>query len=232
MSKIEINPVSRKSNLVTQELEKEILTYDLIADKAFALNETSTLIWNLCSGKNSVSEITAKLSQQLNSPVSEEFIWLALEQLKQNNLLANGDEITIDFGGLSRRDVIRKVGFASLVTLPFVASLVAPRASQAASVCTSPFANGCSCTANGQCQTACCGATASGAANQSCVATGLDATGAYCRAGCECASNCCVGNSCQPGNVGVGGPCTTACQCATDSCNTGAGTCIEIAQNY
>ena len=67
MSKTALKPVSRKSDLVTQELEKEILVYDLIVDKAYSLNETSSLIWNLCNGQNSVSEITAVLSKRLNS---------------------------------------------------------------------------------------------------------------------------------------------------------------------
>jgi Coenzyme PQQ synthesis protein D (PqqD) len=133
MSKTAIKPVSRKSDLVTQEFEKEILIYDTIIDKAFSLNETSALIWNLCNGSNSVSEIAAGLSKKLNSPVNEDFVWLALEQLKKDNLLKNGEEISINFGGLTRRDVIRKIGFASLIVLPMVSSLIAPPAVNASS---------------------------------------------------------------------------------------------------
>lgn len=133
MSKTAIKPVSRKSDLVTQELEKEILTYDLITDKAFSLNETSALIWTLCDGNRTIAEIADQLSQKLKSPISEDFIWFALEQLKKENLLADETEINAPFGGLSRRDVIRRIGFASLAVLPMVSSLVAPPAANAAS---------------------------------------------------------------------------------------------------
>ena len=225
MSKIEVKPVSRKSDLVTQEHEKEILIYDLIINKAFSLNETSALIWQLCNGKNSVSEIAAELSRKMKSPISEDFVWLALEQLKNDNLLANANEIPVDFNGLSRRDVIRKVGFTTLAALPLIASLSAPKAAFGASLA----ANGTPCTANGQCASTCCGATAAGAANQSCVAMGLESTGSFCRAGCECASICCVSNTCQPGNIPAGSGCVTACQCASKSCNTNTGLCNAVA---
>lgn len=152
MSEKEIKPVSRKSDLVTQEHEKEILIYDLLIDKAYSLNETSSLIWNLCDGKNSVAEISSNLSKKLNSSVNEDFVWLALEQLKKDNLLANGEDISIDFGGLSRREVIRKAGFTTLILLPVISSVVSPIAIQAASVSCS---GNCRCpnstAANGSC---------------------------------------------------------------------------------
>lgn len=134
MSKKVIKPVSRKANLVTQEHEKEILIYDLLIDKAFSLNETSSMVWNLCNGANSVSEITADLSKKLDSPVDEDFVWLALEQLKKENLLENGDEVTIKFGNFSRRDVIRKIGLSTMILLPVISSVISPPALQAASV--------------------------------------------------------------------------------------------------
>lgn len=134
MSKTEIKPVSRKSDLVTQELEREILIYDLLIDKAFSLNETSSLIWNLCDGDNTVSDISSNLSKKLSAPVSEDFVRLALEQLKKDNLLKNGEEISIDFNGLSRRDVIRKIGFASLLVLPMISALAVPMSINATSL--------------------------------------------------------------------------------------------------
>lgn len=148
MSKTAVKPINRKSDLVTQELEKEILIYDLLTDKAFSLNETSSLIWSLCNGKNSVSEITAELSKKLNSSVGEDFVWFALEQLKKDNLLENGGEILIDFGDLSRREVIRKVGFATLAALPVIAAVSAPSAVRAASTCSTAAPGGVQCRCN------------------------------------------------------------------------------------
>ena len=126
-------PISRKSNIVVQELKNEVLIYDLTINKAFCLNPTSTLIWQLCDGKLSIAEMSRVLSQKLHTPITEDLIWLALDQFKQDNLLEQSQPLKIEFGGLSRREIIRKVGYASLVMLPTIVGVTAPRAIQAAS---------------------------------------------------------------------------------------------------
>jgi hypothetical protein len=131
-------PKSRQSEVVVQELENEILIYDLKINKAYCLNETSALVWQLSDGTNHVSEIRHILTKKLKMPVSEELVWLALDQLKKDNLLENGDALEINFSGLNRRQIIKKVGLASLVTLPVISSLFAPTATMAASGCVNP----------------------------------------------------------------------------------------------
>lgn len=149
---IKNNPISRKEKIVVQELENEVLIYDLKINKAYCLNETSRFVWQLCDGNNSVSGMSRSLSRKLKTDVGEDLIWLSLDQLKQNNLLEKSDEVEIDFGGLNRRQIIRKIGFASLVTLPVIASVVAPNAVSAQSL--SPFLA--SCTADSQCASGNC----------------------------------------------------------------------------
>lgn len=114
-------------------MASEILIYDLKENKAFCLNETSALIYQLCDGKRTVGEISRSLNQKLNQSTNEDLIWLALHDFKKDNLLENCQDFEIDFNGLSRRQVIREIGFASLITLPFVASVIAPSAANAAS---------------------------------------------------------------------------------------------------
>jgi hypothetical protein len=126
-------PLSRQDGLVVQNLSDEVLIYDLKTNKAFCLNETSALVWNLCDGKKSVVEISQTISRKLNSAISEDFVWLAIDQLKKENLLSNGSQIKPDFNGLSRREAIRKIGLTSMIALPVVTSLIAPRAVDAAS---------------------------------------------------------------------------------------------------
>lgn len=133
-----INPIARKSKLVVQEIKSELLAYDLAINKAFCLNETSSLVWQYCDGKNSVAEIVALISKRLKIPVTEELIWLALEQLKKNNLLENGSEFIVNFMGLNRRQIIKKVGLASMIALPLVSSVIAPSSIHAASGSTCP----------------------------------------------------------------------------------------------
>jgi hypothetical protein len=128
-------PVSRKSNVVVHELEDEILIYDLNINKAFCLNQTSALIYQLCDGKNSVADISKLMSVKLKTLVSEDLVRLALEDFKKDNLLENGEELSSHFAGLSRREAIRKVGLASMITLPIIFSLVAPTAAMGQSTC-------------------------------------------------------------------------------------------------
>ncbi len=145
---MKIYPINRQSNIVIQQLNDETLIYDLSINKAFCLNETSGIIWQMCDGTKTVADISQAVSQKLNANISEDFVWLALDQLKKDKLITN--EFTSVFAGMTRREVIRKVGFASMVALPVVASMIAPTAVNAQSClaamqsCTpSPTGGGC-----------------------------------------------------------------------------------------
>lgn len=126
-------PKSRTKNLVIQELEKELLIYDLTNNKAFCLNETSALVFQFCDGNDAVSAIAELMSKKLKISVSEEVVWLALDGLKKDGLLENAPDFEIDFNGLTRRQVIKKIGFASMIALPLISSVVAPTSAMAAS---------------------------------------------------------------------------------------------------
>ena len=131
-------PQARMNNLVVQEFTNEILIYDLKTNKAFCLNETSAMIWQLCNGKRTVKEISQHLSKKLNQPLTEDVIWLAFDSFKKDNLLEESEQFEISFNGLSRRQVIRKVGLASIIALPLISSILAPNAAMAASGCVNP----------------------------------------------------------------------------------------------
>jgi hypothetical protein len=126
-------PISRKSNVVVQNLENEVLIYDLTINKAFCLNETSGLVFALCDGTRTVAEISDEMSKQLNDLVGEDLVYLALDELKKNNLLENSEEFTNYFAGMSRREVVKTVGLATMVALPIISSVVAPSAVMAQS---------------------------------------------------------------------------------------------------
>lgn len=130
-------PLGRKKELVTQETDGEVMVYDLNTNKAVCLNETSALVWQLCDGARTVGEISEGLSKKLASPANEDLVWLAIDQLKKENLIVNSEELeTNSFDGMSRREVIKKVGLGTMIALPFVAGIIAPKAIQAASTCT------------------------------------------------------------------------------------------------
>jgi hypothetical protein len=140
----EKKPISRQENLVVQNLDDEILIYDLIGNKAYCLNQTSALIWQACDGKRSVAEITDLLKKQLGSEVKEDVVWLALDMLSKENLIRDNYRLGEKFSGLSRREAIRKIGLSSLIALPLITSLIAPLAVHANSACV-PVMNGCEC---------------------------------------------------------------------------------------
>lgn len=158
-------PKSRKEDLAVQELNGEVLIYDLKRNRAFCLNETSALVWQMCDGEKSVDEISRGLSKKLNNPANEDLVWLAIDQLKKEKLLANGEELNSKLEGVNRRDVIKKIGLGTMVALPIIAGLAAPRAAQAQS-CTP----GGSCTCNAPNNNVICGTGGAGTpcANAAC----------------------------------------------------------------
>ena len=119
-------PRVRIENIVLQNVANETLVYDIKSNRAHCLNESSALIWKMCDGKTSVSEMAAQLSKQLKAVITEEYVSVAVDQLKRENLLDNADEIQSGYKGLSRRDVIRRVGMTSIIALPMISAVVAP----------------------------------------------------------------------------------------------------------
>jgi hypothetical protein len=122
-------PAARTSGLVVQEMPDEVLVYDLNTNKAHCLNQTAAKVWKACDGKTSVSEIAAHFGKGAN----EDLVWLAIDQLNENNLLEG--EVKTKFKGQSRREVIKKIGLASMVAVPVIASLIAPQNALAAQSC-------------------------------------------------------------------------------------------------
>ena len=136
-------PIARKNGLVVQEVPDEVLVYDLESNKAHCLNQSAAMIWRSCDGNNSVSDIAKLVEAQAGGKVTEDFVWLAIDQLSENNLLEQ--KVVTSFQGQSRREAIKKIGLASMVAIPVIASLVAPQSALAA--------QSCNCNNPGQCAT-------------------------------------------------------------------------------
>lgn len=209
----QITPLARKDRLVIQELENEILIYDLETNKVFALNETSALVWQFSDGKRNIFEIARAISEHLSYSVSEEFVWLALGKLKNEKLIEN--EIPTNFQGATRREVIKRVGLTSMIALPVVASLVAPISAQAQSICgAAPRGLGCTCNNSTLCASNCCNFPIGGSGV--CVQMSVTANGSPCAMACFCASGCCDGFGfvcISPNSKPAGSPCVFSCEC-------------------
>jgi hypothetical protein len=226
-----LTPLARKANLVIQELDNEILIYDLKINKVFSLNETSALVWQFSDGSRSTAEIAQVISQTLKLPIKEDFVWLALSQLGKEKLLDN--EIPVNFQGSTRREVIKRIGLASMITLPMISTLIAPAAlhAQSTNCGTTPnIALGCSCVVGGlanssNCASQCCNFVNAGLPGV-CVVRQTVANGGSCNRACQCVNLCCVGGSCSPVGFTNGTPCVNSCQCASSIC--AGGVCITI----
>ncbi|MEZ5425540.1 MAG: PqqD family protein [Pyrinomonadaceae bacterium] len=138
-------PVARKNGLVVQEVADEVLVYDLDTNKAHCLNETAAMVWRNCDGTRTVSDISKVVEGKLGGKVNEDLIWLALDQLGEKDLLEEKRELS--FSGRSRREVIRKIGLATAVAIPLVASLTTPTSVLAAASCACTAGNPAPCAA-------------------------------------------------------------------------------------
>ncbi len=148
-------PEARTEGLVVQELSDEVLIYDRDRNKAHCLNSTAALVWGYCDGRTSVAQIARAIEEKINTPVEEDVIWLGVEQLSKTHLLRAGVNVPEHKSGLSRRELIKRIGVAAAVALPVVTSIIAPTAAQAAN-CVTP---GGACTTSAQCCSGICNVT-------------------------------------------------------------------------
>ncbi len=167
-----------------QDLRGETLIYDLTADKAFCLNETSAFVWQNCDGEKEVGQIAEGLARKNRQPVNEDIVWLAIEQLRADNLMSEAEISAEIFAGMNRREIIKKVGLATMIALPLISGLVAPTAAHAQS------GSSVACRSNADCTTGCC-------ASGRCVAARSVPDGEACSADCQCRSDLCNGGTCE-----------------------------------
>lgn len=120
-------PVSKTNDVVVQETGDELLIYNLATNRAFALNETSTVVYRACDGETNFEELKRRTN------FTDDLVYLALDELKRHDLIT-GYEPRRHFKGLTRREAVRRVGLASIIALPVISSIVSPAAVNAQSV--------------------------------------------------------------------------------------------------
>ncbi|MEZ5346690.1 MAG: hypothetical protein R2681_14150 [Pyrinomonadaceae bacterium] len=157
-------PISRKTDIVIQRIDNEVLIYDLAANKAFCLNHPAAVIWETCDGSRSVADLKKIAETNLKTILTSEFVYFALNQLSENGLIDDFSELKEHFKAVSRREMVRRVGLTSAVGVPLVASIVAPRSVNAQSdVCTAVI-DGCQCNPGFMSGDDCTGSTQAGMA--------------------------------------------------------------------
>ncbi len=125
-------PTARKSQLITKEVAGELIVYDRESDRVHCLNSTAAFVWTHCDGRTSVARLARLLEAEIKAPVEHAIVLYALEQLNKSKLLDEPYAVIAPKQALSRRAVVR-LGVAAAVTAPFISSIIAPTAAQAAS---------------------------------------------------------------------------------------------------
>lgn len=151
-------PLARKDSLIVQELSDETLVYDRERDEAHCLNHSAALVWKYCDGRTTIAEIVQALERDLNQTLDDRVIWLALDELGKNDLLESPPHGHEYVGNISRRRLVRTLGFAA-ASIPLITSIIAPVPAQAAS----GLAPGTCCLNPGECQSNSCDPAGAGA---------------------------------------------------------------------
>jgi hypothetical protein len=132
----EPRPVGRTEGLLTEELEGELLVYDLAGDTAVHLNETAALVWRSCDGHRTIAELATLLAEQRGEPTDEDVVLMALDNLADHGLISSGYEERAGAEvALSRRRFFQRAGVAggTALTAPVVYSALVPTAAAALS---------------------------------------------------------------------------------------------------
>lgn len=129
----QFRPKTDFTKFVIQELPDELLLYNLETNKVFTLNHTSGLVWQNCDGNKTVTDIAKNLEKNLSQFVPDEVIWLTLEILQKEDLIKREEESSIKEIKVNRRNILKKIGATTLVALPLISTLIAPKAVNAQS---------------------------------------------------------------------------------------------------
>ena len=124
-------PQVRRRQILVQDLPDEVLVYDLESNEVHCLNGTAARVWALCDGEKTVSQIARlAVSDEVEPDVAETLVWVALDQFAERQLLENPIERPT---GMTRRQMVLRLGLAVGLTLPIVESIASPPAAMAQS---------------------------------------------------------------------------------------------------
>lgn len=122
-------PRARTSDLVFQELENELLVYDLKSHRTICFNETSRLIWRYCDGKAKTKDLISRHG------LNDDLINLAVDEFQNYNLLKDRIETDVPADRLERRKFFAKLTETAAVTLPIIGTLAARQTGSAQNTC-------------------------------------------------------------------------------------------------
>jgi Coenzyme PQQ synthesis protein D (PqqD) len=125
-----MRPEARKIGIVAQDVEGEVLVYDLERDEAHCLNQVTSLVWRHADGKSSVATIVDAVGRESPGEVDQAVVLAALQSLSDAHLLIEEVKHTGAGDAPSRRQMIGRIALIGGLTVAGIASIVAPTAAQ------------------------------------------------------------------------------------------------------
>jgi hypothetical protein len=122
-------PLARVENIVSRQVQDELIIYDKARDVATCLNSFAADVWGRCDGRSSPAAIAQALSQSRPEPVDERAVWLAVNRLSRARLLEEPIKIPPSVpGGANRRELLRTLSLGAAAAVPVVISVNAATA--------------------------------------------------------------------------------------------------------
>ena len=116
---------------MVREIGDETLVYDTRQHRAHCLNRPAAFVFRHSDGTRTAGEIAVLLGASAPLGAEEEGVEMALERLTEAGLLASGDRASRR-AGISRREVLGRVGLGAAFLAPIVTSLAVPTPAEAA----------------------------------------------------------------------------------------------------
>ena len=119
-----MRPLARRDGVLLQTVGDQLVVYDQKRRRLHVLSRSAALIWQHCDGDRDVAQLAEIIGRELGTPVDDEVIRLALEQLDQAELLNLPQASTSQADLVSRRQMVNRAlgGLAAGVLLPVVTS--------------------------------------------------------------------------------------------------------------
>ena len=133
-------PLARSDDLVVEEVEGELLVYDLASNRAHCLGATAARVWRACDGRTPVGALSA------TPDVDADSVDRALAELDACDLLDEGPTLG---AGTTRRELGIRVAktSAAVAAVPLIWSIAGPIPEAAATptpaFCAEGISNGC-----------------------------------------------------------------------------------------
>jgi hypothetical protein len=130
-------PRARTNELLIEELENELLVYDLAADRAHRLNATAAAVFRHADGERTIADLVDVLAEEVGAVADEDLVLITLDGLVEAGLVEQYEKRATKDTRTSRRKFIARAGAvgAAAASLPVVHSIVAPTVAQALTPC-------------------------------------------------------------------------------------------------